>query len=110
MDKSSLLVSCSSHPPQLHTSQVGWDRKCQTLRKNLAFGNPAAATTTGPFLLNIKLEKRIKVGKKGASVLLLSPFPAQGDTDGAVLLLQGQRKNFRAAGGLEGREEVGVGG
>lgn len=107
MDKSSLLVSSSSHPPQLHTSQVEWDRKCQMLQENLAFGNPAAATTS-PFLLNIKLEKKDKGGEKrgfGAASVSFS----QGDTDGAVLLLQGQRKNCRAAGGLEGREEVGVG-
>lgn len=97
-------------PTLLNSTRLRWDgtESAKRFRKTWLLAI-LQQQQQAPFCWISSWKKRIKVGKKGALVLLLSPFPAQGDTDGAVLFLQGQRKNCRAAGGLEGREEVGVG-
>lgn len=84
-------------------------QKVPNASEKLGFWQSCSSNNDGPLSVEYQAGKKDKGGEKrgfGAASVSFS----QGDTDGAVLLLQGQRKNFRAAGGLEGREEVGVGG
>lgn len=93
--------SSSSHPHQLHTSQVGWDRKCQTFQKKLCFWQSSSSNNDGPLSVEYQAGKKDKGGEKGGLDAAPDPFSCPlplnkivGDTDGAVLLLQGQGKGI----------------